>query len=124
MRLLLDAQTLLWWVTGPTRLSATARDAITTTANVIAVGIGSLWEIAVKRELGQLDFPVDFEEMMADENFSLLAVTYAHLRVLERLPQHHRDPFDRLLIAQAISEGIPIVSADSVLARYDVRTLW
>jgi PIN domain nuclease of toxin-antitoxin system len=124
MRLLLDAHTLLWWVTGSTRLSATARDAITTPINDIAVGVGSLWEIAIKRAAGKLDFPVDFEGALRDEGFELLPIGYAHLRTLEQLPFHHSDPFDRLLIAQSVAEDMPVVTADRLFALYDVKTVW
>jgi len=124
MRVLLDANSFLWWVTGSPRLSATARDAIADGDNETFVAIGSLWEIAIKRSLGKLRFPHEFETVLRDEGFGLLPIAYAHLRTLDALPQHHRDPFDRLLIAQALAEHIPIATADQSFAAYGVGILW
>lgn len=124
MKLLLDAHTFLWWVTASIRLSPSARRAIGDPANDVAVGAGSLWEISIKRALGKLDFPVDFETALRDEGFEVLPIKYAHLRALERLPFHHGDPFDRLLIAQAIAEGAAIVTSDRAMRSYEADTLW
>jgi PIN domain nuclease of toxin-antitoxin system len=124
MRLLLDANSFLWWVTGSPRLSVAARDAISDGANKTCVAIGSLWEIAIKRSLGKLQFPHEFEPVLRDEGFDLLPITYAHLHALEALPLHHRDPFDRLLIAQALAERIPVATADQQFAVYGVELLW
>ena len=124
MRLLLDANSFLWWVTGSTRLSQIARRAVVDEANDALVAIGTLWEISIKRSLGKLSFPHDFETVMRDEEFDLLTVTYTHLNILEALPLIHRDPFDRLLIAQALSEGIPVVTADRRFAAYGVQVVW
>jgi len=78
--------------------------------NDIVVSLASLWEIAIKRMLGKLRFLEDFEEVITDEGFVLLNITYAHLRMLGDLPQHHRDPFDRLLISQSLAERVPIIT--------------
>src|SRR5262249_59647565 len=100
MRLLLDANAFLWWVTASPRLSDRALDAIGDPGNEIFVGIPTLWEIAIKRSAGKLDFPHDFETVLRDEAFALLPIAYSHLRGLEALPlpRPHRDPFHRLLI--------------------------
>lgn len=124
MRLLLDANAFLWWVTDSTRLSATAREAIADDQNVVLMGVGSLWELAIKRSLGKLDFPHDFQTVLRNEAFELLPITYDHLHALEALPLQHRDPFDRLIIAQAITENLTIVTSDQKFALYDVRVLW
>jgi PIN domain nuclease of toxin-antitoxin system len=124
MRLLLDANSLLWWVTGSPRLSEVARNAIANEASDVSVAVGSLWELTIKRSLGKLEFPHDFETVLRDEEFELLPVTYAHLHALESLPLHHRDPFDRLLIAQAIAENVPVVTNDRFFELYDVETFW
>ncbi len=124
MRLQLDANAFLWWVTGSARLSAAARDAISDDVNSIFVGVGSLWELAVKRSLGKLDFPHDFQTVLRDEAFDLLPITYDHLRVLEGLPSHHRDPFDRLLIAQSIADDLIVVTSGQKFASYNIRVLW
>ena len=121
MRLLLDSNSFLWWVTGSARLSAIARTAI---ADEVSVAVGSLWELAIKKSLGKLKFPHDFETVLRAEEFGLLPVTYKHLHALESLPLHHRDPFDRLLIAQSVAENVPVVTNDRAFAFYDVKTLW
>lgn len=124
MRLLLDSNAFLWWVTNSRRLSTVAREAIADDTNAILVGIGSLWELAIKRSIGKLDFPHDFRAVLSDEAFELLSINFEHLRALEALPLYHRDPFDRLLIAQAIAENIAVVTTDSKFAHYDVRLFW
>jgi PIN domain nuclease of toxin-antitoxin system len=124
MRVLLDAHSFLWWVIGSTRLSAVARQAIAAEINDVLVSVCSLWEIAIKRSLGKLHFPHVFEDVLRDEAFEFLPITYGHLHLLESLPFHHRDPFDRLLIAQALAERIPIVTNDESFAAYGIETLW
>jgi|SRR6185312_8001025 len=124
MRLLLDANSFLWWVTGSPRQSQRAREAIADRANEIFVGIGALWEIAIKRSLGKLEFPHDFETVLRNEGFLQLPINFAHLRALEALPHLHRDPFDRLLIAQSIAEGVPIATADRSFAAYGASVFW
>jgi PIN domain nuclease of toxin-antitoxin system len=124
MRLLLDTNAFLWWRDGSSRLPARVRHEISDEANDIVVSIASLWEISIKRGLGKLRFAEDFEEVIADEEFELLSVTYAHLRALDGLPRHHGDPFDRLLIAQSIAENVPVVTSDKAFARYQAKTLW
>jgi PIN domain nuclease of toxin-antitoxin system len=124
MRLLLDTNAFLWWRDASPRLSARTADQIRDPANQIVVSIASFWEIAIKRSLGKLRYLEDFEEVMAEENFSLLTVAYVHLRALEQLPRHHGDPFDRLLIAQSISEDIPIATTDRAFTRYNAATFW
>ena len=124
MRLLLDANAFVWWVTSSPRLTAAARITITDDANEIEVGIGAVWELTIKRSLQKLHFPFDFETELQNESFRVLPISFAHLRVLDTLPQHHGDPFDRLLIAQALAEGIPIATADRRFAAYGVQIVW
>lgn len=124
MRLLLDAHSFLWWVAGSARLSDAARDAIADPANDVVIGIGALWEIGIKRSLGKMHFPFDFETVLVAENFGTLPIALAHLRALDALPRLHRDPFDRLLIAQALAEGISIATGDRAFAPYGVKIIW
>lgn len=124
MRLLLDANAFVWWVTASPRLTATARIAIADSMNDIAVGVGAVWELTVKRALGKLHFPFDFETELRSEHFGVLPISFAHLRTLDGLPLHHGDPFDRLLIAQALAEGVPIATADRRFAAYGVQIVW
>jgi PIN domain nuclease of toxin-antitoxin system len=124
MRLLLDANTFVWWVTDSPRLSAASRAAIADALNDVLVGIGALWELAIKRSLQKLHFPFEFEAALHEEDFQMLPMSFAHLRTLDALPQHHRDPFDRLLIAQALTERIPIATADRRFAACGVQIVW
>jgi PIN domain nuclease of toxin-antitoxin system len=124
MRLLLDANAFVWWVTDWPRLSAKARAAIADERNDVVVGIGALWELAVKRSLQKLHYPFDFEAVLRDEDFGVLALGFAHLRALDALPRHHHDPFDRLSIAQALVEGVSIATGDRRFAAYGVQIVW
>ena len=124
MRFLLDTNALLWWRDGSSTLSKRAQDEIRDPANDVTISIVSWWEIAIKRSLGKLQFLEVFEDVMADEGFSLLPISYSHLSSLEKLPQSHRDPFDRLLIAQSLAENIPVVTNDRKFADYGITIVW
>jgi PIN domain nuclease of toxin-antitoxin system len=118
MRFLLDTHVLLWWREASTLLSLLASATIAAGENEILVSIASLWEITIKRRLGKLVFPDDLETVLREERFGLLGISFQHLRRLDALPPLHRDPFDRLLIAQAAAETMPIISGDSAFAAY------
>jgi PIN domain nuclease of toxin-antitoxin system len=120
VRFLLDTNAFLWWRSGSGRLPTRVSDQIGDPDSDIVVSIASLWEIAIKRGLRKLRFIEDFETVMTDEGFALLNITYAHLRALGDWPQHHRDPFDRLLISQSLAERIPIVTNDRAFTAYGV----
>jgi PIN domain nuclease of toxin-antitoxin system len=124
VRLLLDTSAFLWWRDESPRLPSHVTSHIRDPDNDIIVSIASWWEIAIKRGLGKLRFLEDFEEVMAEEQFGLLTVTYRHLQVLGDLPLHHRDPFDRLLISQSLAERIPIVTNGRAFAAYAIETVW
>jgi PIN domain nuclease of toxin-antitoxin system len=124
MRLLLDANALLWWRDASSRLSPRARDEIGDGRNEIIVSAATLWEIAIKRGLGKLRFYDDLEGVMREESFVLFPISFAHLRAFDALPRVHKDPFDRLLISQALAEGIPIATGDRVFASYGVQIVW
>jgi PIN domain nuclease of toxin-antitoxin system len=122
--LLLDTHALLWALEANPRLSPRARDVIEDTANTILVSVVSAWEIEIKQALGRLDVPNDLEDAIASAGFAKRLVTFADVRHLATLPAHHRDPFDRMLVAQALAEGAPIVSTDPQIARYPVQVIW
>lgn len=128
MKLLLDTHALLWFLQGDERLSANARNDIVTAGPVAAVRIASLWEIAIKMSLGKLTLPRPFKELFPSSivasNLSLLNIGMDHLARLSTLPFHHRDPFDRLLIAQATVDDLELVTRDSHFANYGIRVVW
>ncbi|MGH7893734.1 MAG: type II toxin-antitoxin system VapC family toxin [Candidatus Binatia bacterium] len=124
MRLLLDTHVFLWWLRDDRRLSRGARAAISATTASVLVSAASIWEIAIKISLRKLEWKsarsVTLEDSIAACGFEELAVTALHAAGVRALPHHHRDPFDRILVAQALAEGARIVSADAALAKYVV----
>lgn len=123
MKLLLDTHVLLWWLSDDPALVAEARDAIAKPDNLVYVSTVSVWEILVKRVLGKLDIPDEWTESLVEESFRRLPITWEHALHLARLPELHRDPFDRLLIAQAIVEDLVIVTHDDAILRYGTAAL-
>lgn len=128
MRLLLDTHAFLWFVLDDPQLSGTARTLISDPANEVEVSPASYWEIAIKIGLGKyaLNEPYQpfIEDQIAGNQFRVLHIEPKHTAVLTALPLHHRDPFDRLLVAQAMVEQVPIVSADAVLDAYGITRQW
>jgi PIN domain nuclease of toxin-antitoxin system len=120
MTLLLDTHAFLWWLDDPGLLSAAARKAIGDGKNTVYISAAVIWEISIKRALGKLDAPEDLVEAMAANRFLPLPVTIPHALAVQTLPDHHRDPFDRLLVAQARHEGFRLVTRDSNIPRYGV----
>ena len=122
MKLLLDTHALLWWLTDDDQLGLQARELIADPGNDVVVSVVSLWEIVVKVRVGKLE--ADIREVagtISREGFAVLGISTAHLVALARLPMHHRDAFDHLLMAQAIEEDATFVSADRNASRYPVR---
>ena len=121
MRLLLDTHTFLWAITDDPKLGPLSRELITHQANAVFLSHGSLWEIAIKHALGRGDMPLSAREAIPwaeQSGFDLLPIDLPHLLALELLPLHHRDPFDRLLVAQAISGPFTLLSADAAFSAY------
>ena len=123
MRLLLDTQALLWWLGDAAELGQAARNAIGDGANTVFVSAASAWEMEIKRVLGKLRSPENLAENLMAERFLELPVRFVHTVVLRALPSLHRDPFDRLLVAQAGVERLTIVTSDPIFARYQVPVL-
>jgi PIN domain nuclease of toxin-antitoxin system len=119
MRLLLDTHTVLWSDQDSPQLGATARLAILE-ASEVYVSAASEWELSIKHSTGRVSATRSIETAARDAGFELLPISFAHTRLVKSLPLHHRDPFDRLLIATALYEGLTIVSADRVFSKYDV----
>lgn len=124
MRLLLDTHVALWLMSRELRVSDAAMDEFSDDSNQVLLSAVVIWEVAVKRALGKLDAPRDMAEQLAEVHVDPLPVSMEHAAAVEHLPPHHRDPFDRLLVAQAQVENATILSADPRLRAYDVRVLW
>jgi PIN domain nuclease of toxin-antitoxin system len=122
MKLLLDTNALIWANSGHPRISGPARTALEY-AHVVYVSVVSAWEIAIKQSRGKLRLPESIEEGMRKSSFSPLPATFAHAEAFARLPIHHGDPFDRMLIAQAQVEGLTIITGDRAFEPYDVKLL-
>ncbi len=122
MRLLLDTHALLWWLADE-GLAARARDAIADPANMVVVSAASAWEISIKKALGKLTAPDDLARQVDVGGFTPLAISIAHGIAAGQLPRHHDDPFDRMLIAQAVEEGLTIVTRDKRFEDYGVALL-
>jgi PIN domain nuclease of toxin-antitoxin system len=118
MRLLLDTHILLWWIGDDPALSRTACALIASPDNTIFISPVSTWEIWIKKSLGKLELPSEFEEVLLKEEFEHLPLTVAHTRAVAELPWHHRDPFDRMLIAQAQAADLTLLTADDALTPY------
>ena len=123
MRLLLDAHALLWATGDSSKLSETARTAINDTDNDVLVSIATLWEIAIKSNIGKLTIPADFFEKLEPSGYEILEIQLEHVRHYQTLPLHHRDPFDRILVAQTACEGLTLVTRDPLFDPYGITTL-
>lgn len=123
MNLLLDTHTVLWWLSDDPALSETARVAIADPENTVFLSAVVVWEIRIKQSIGKLDLPDDFGEVLEAQRFAELRVTVDHAHTIAELPAAHRDPFDRMLVAQAMVEHMVIVTRDRSIADYDVEVI-
>jgi PIN domain nuclease of toxin-antitoxin system len=127
MKLLLDTHTFLWFINDSSRLSARAKALLESDADLF-LSIASLWEMAIKTAIGKLALPQPYDifipQQLAHNEIEILPISISQLSVVSSLPQHHRDPFDRMLIAQATLEHLPIVSADIHFDAYSIARLW
>lgn len=128
MRALLDTHALLWWLDGDERLSISARQWISVPHHMILVSAASAWEIATKVRIGKLPGAVKmaarYHESLAEQDFTPLAISTDHALRAGSLPGPHRDPFDRMLIAQAQAENMPLISNETLFDRYGIRRIW
>ncbi len=128
MRLIFDTHTLLWIVTNDSKLSKKAKSLFLNSKNEILFSFASIWEMAIKINLGRLSIDQSLKEFIKHHikgnDIKLLSIELNHILLLENLPHHHRDPFDRLLICQAIAENIPIISSDKDLDLYLIKRIW
>lgn len=128
MKLLLDTHTFIWWDSEPAKLSPQVLAFCQDRQNVVLLSVVSIWEMQLKLQLGKLRLALPLKEIIDTQrqtnSIEILPVTLAHVLALENLPAHHKDPFDRLLVAQAIVEEAVLASRDSNIARYAVQVIW
>ncbi len=127
MRLLLDTHTIIWYIEQCHLLSATASEAIKNPNNEIFISVVSIWELSIKASLGKLMLPKTLREIVAElwnSGATFIQISTEHAMATETLPWHHRDPFDRMLVAQAQLEGLTIVTVDPLIQQYDVMKIW
>ena len=128
MRVLVDTHVFLWWVEGDRVLPAKARAALANQENECLISLVSAWELAIKAGLGKLKLALPVKrfvvENVAANGFRVLDIQIAHVGRVETLARHHGDPFDRLLIAQALEEHLPVVTADPIFSKYGVKRIW
>jgi PIN domain nuclease of toxin-antitoxin system len=122
--LLVDAHALLWALADPDLLPSRVRDELSAGVTPAFVSSASIWEIEIKRALGKLKAPPDLLDAVAAARFAPLEITFTHASIAGALPRRHRDPFDRMLVAQAQCEGLVIVTRDPEIAAYEVPVLW
>ncbi|BAY25867.1 PilT domain-containing protein [Calothrix sp. NIES-2100] len=126
MRQLLDTHTFIWFVMGNPRISDNLRSRIENNDNLLS--LVSVWEMAIKHSIGKLNFNMSFpefiEQQIINNGIEVMPIAREEIIVVSQLPLHHRDPFDRMLIAQSIVEGIPILSADTIFDAYPIQRLW
>ena len=128
MKALLDTHALLWWVTNDPQLSQTVRDIISDADNTLYVSVASSWEIIIKTKTGKLPLPEPphqfIQSCLTVNGFESIAIDLAHVLQVNQLPDHHKDPFDRILIAQAQVENMPILTIDRLIIQYPIQTIW
>jgi len=127
MKLLLDTHAFIWWDSDPAQLSAAALAALRDPANEVWLSVATVWEMVIKAQLGKLTLRLPLADIVSQQQANglcILPLTLAHALAVEGLPAFHKDPFDRVLIAQANVEGAELVSADQVVRQYPVRVLW
>jgi len=120
MNLLLDTHVLLWWLDANPTLSEKAKSTIAHGNNLVLVSAAVIWEIRIKQALGKLEIPSNFRKVLDEQPFEMLPITAEHAHAVGDLPSHHRDPFDRMLIAQATVERLTIVTRDTIIKEYKI----
>lgn len=124
MKLLLDTHAALWWLADDARVSKDAERELSDDTNRVLLSAAVVWEVAIKRSLGKLHAPPDLAATLIGAGAQPLPITLEHAAAVESLPWHHRDPFDRMLVAQALTEGSAIVSQDDELRQYGATIVW
>jgi len=122
-KLLLDTHVLIWWLNGDDQLGEIAKEMIANPVNEVYVSAATTWEMSIKKQLGKLNAPDDIEQVVAQSGFLPLSISMFHAQQAGMLPAHHKDPFDRMLIAQAQADGLVVVTKDEFFPQYHIRLL-
>ncbi|MGQ8366049.1 type II toxin-antitoxin system VapC family toxin [Glaciecola sp. 1036] len=122
-RILLDTHAFIWWMNGDSRMGEIAKKCIASASNEIYVSAATVWEMSIKQQMGKLITPDDIESSILEAGFSPLSITAFHGQQAGRLPLHHKDSFDRMLIAQAQAEGLKLMTKDECFLAYGIRTI-
>ncbi|MFP4002542.1 MAG: type II toxin-antitoxin system VapC family toxin [Alphaproteobacteria bacterium] len=123
MRWLIDSHVFLWWVSDELKVANPAYSVLSDRTNEVFVSVATVWELSIKSALGKLHVKADWQEQVLLNRMTPIAITMRHAQMAAALPFHHRDPFDRMLIAQARTEGLTLITADARISDYDVRLL-
>lgn len=123
MNVLLDTHTLLWWLDDNPTLSREAFNIISDGKNVVFMSAASIWEIRIKESIGKIDIPLNFKEILEKQPFEVLSITSEHAHAIKELPLIHRDPFDRMLIAQGKIEKLAIITRDNFFSEYNINVI-
>jgi len=123
MKILLDTHVLVWALSSPERIKPKVQDLLVDTDNIVFVSIASLWELQIKKSLNKISLPDDFISQLQENGFELLDINYKHIAKLDELPLIHRDPFDRMLVAQTIHENLSLVTNDLEIMKYNVKII-
>ena len=128
MRALLDTHAFLWLVEGDSRLSPVARDVMSSPKNDLVLSAASVWEIVIKAGTGNLRLAIEpdqyIRKYLGVYSIQALDITHQHALAIRHLPSHHRDPFDRMIVAQATIENLPVITNDGLIRQYDVKVIW
>ena len=123
MKILLDTHVLVWALSSPERIKPKVQDLLVDTDNIVFVSIASLWELQIKKSLNKISLPDDFISQLQENGFELLDINYKHIAKLDELPLIHRDPFDRMLVAQTIHENLSLVTNDLEIMKYNIKII-
>ena len=128
MRYILDTHAFIWWDSTPNKIASTALSICQSPDNILLFSAASVWEMQIKIQLGKLELPGPLMDIIDNQirtnQIELLPIELSHIYSLAGLPMHHRDPFDRMLIAQAVYEKIPIISVDKIMTQYPITVIW
>lgn len=123
MKFLLDTHIFVWWMLESKKLDKSINNILKDSRNEVFLSIVSVWEVVIKKQKGRLKVPKDWKETLLESNFSILPVNLRHTYAIEKLPQYHKDPFDRILVAQAITEKCTLITDDEKVKKYKIPTI-